>query len=282
MATSERTIEIEVDGVGIAGTLIEPGTLIPGVLFAHGWGGSRSQYLARAREIAGLGCVCLAFDLRGHAGTARQQATVSRDQNLHDLLAAYDRLAAHPAVDPQAVCVVGSSYGGYLASILTTLRPVKWLALRAPALYLDDGWDTPKLRLHELHDLKSYRRSVVPPKDNRALRAIQQFAGDVLLIESEDDQTIPRPVVTSYQEAARQARSLTLRCIAGADHGLTREADQRAYTQLLVGWLKEMLLGARRGPVEAAMADADSVPEDALPASRNAALGSRAGGARRG
>ncbi|MBK1713133.1 alpha/beta hydrolase family protein [Rubrivivax gelatinosus] len=264
MSTTEETIDIEVDDERIAGTFVAPGTLIPGVLFVHGWGGSRSQYLARARELAALGCVCLAFDLRGHAGTQAQQARVSRESNLRDLVAAYERLVAHPEVDPQAICVVGSSYGGYLAAILTTLKPVKWLALRAPALYLDAGWELPKLQLHQEQDLKTYRRSVVPPKDNRALRAFQQFEGDVLLIESENDRIIPHAVITSYQEAARQVKSLTLRCLAGADHGLSDEADQRAYTQVLVGWFKEMLLGARRGTVQPATADG-APPERPLP-----------------
>ena len=42
-----------------------------GVLFVHGWGGSQQQYLARAREIAALGCVCLTFDLAGMPAPSR-------------------------------------------------------------------------------------------------------------------------------------------------------------------------------------------------------------------
>jgi dipeptidyl aminopeptidase/acylaminoacyl peptidase len=68
---------------------------------------------------------------------------VTREDNLRDLLAAYDRLLAHPALDTSAIAVVGTSYGGYLASILTSLRPVRWLALRVPALYRDEEWHTP-------------------------------------------------------------------------------------------------------------------------------------------
>ena len=68
---------------------------MPGVLFVHGWGGSQQRDLTRARGIAGLGCVCLSFDLRGHAQTGHSE-TVTREQNLDDLLAAYDLLAQHP------------------------------------------------------------------------------------------------------------------------------------------------------------------------------------------
>lgn len=249
MSTIEEGIQIGVDAEHIAGTFVTPGTLIPGVLFVHGWGGSQEQYLARAREVAALGCVCLTFDLRGHAQTRRQFETVSREQNLADVTAAYDTLVQRRHVDPAAIAVVGSSYGGYLAAILTATRPVKWLALRAPALYMESGWQRPKLQLHKEQDLRSYRGSLVPPGDNRALQACKAFEGDMMLIQSELDTIIPKSVLTSYREAATRTRSLTYRCLSGADHGLTAESDQRAYSTVLVAWLKEMIAGARRGTV---------------------------------
>jgi uncharacterized protein len=250
MATLEEPVDIPVDSATIAGTFVTPGTLVPGVLFVHGWGGCQQQYLARARDVAGLGCICLAFDLRGHAQTHRQFDTVSRADNLQDVLSAYDALVKRRHVDPSAVAVIGSSYGGYLGSILTTLRPVKWLALRAPALYVDTGWDLPKLQLHRDQDLRAYRRQLVHADNNRALQAIHGFEGDVLLVESEQDSIVPKTVLTSYRDAATRARSLTYRCLDGADHGLIAEADQRAYSSVLLAWMKEMLLGARRGPVD--------------------------------
>lgn len=245
MTALEDQVEIVVDTQTIAGTFVTPGTLVPGVLFVHGWGGSQAQYLTRAREVAALGCVCLTFNLRGHVETRPLYETVSREINLRDVLAAYDLLAARRHVDPAAIAVVGSSYGGYLASILSSMRPVKWLALRAPALYIDSDWATPKLQLHQTQDLKSYRRNLVRASDNKALAACQAFGGDVLLIESEHDDIVPQAVLSSYREACTHASSLTYRCIPGADHGLTSEACQRAYTALLVAWLSEMVLGAR-------------------------------------
>lgn len=261
MSTLEEAARIAVGDVELAATVVSPGTLIPGVLFVHGWGGSQGQYLSRARDVAALGCVCLTFDLRGHAQTRGQFETVSRADNLEDVLAAYDSLVRRRPVDPGAIAVVGSSYGGYLAAILSTLRQVNWLALRAPALYIDSGWDSPKLQLHKDQDLGTYRQRLVLASENRALRAVQDFEGDVLLIESELDRIIPRAVLTSYREAATHARSLTYRVLAGADHGLTAEADQRAYSDVLVGWLKEMLAGARRGTRVPPVRESQPVPE---------------------
>src|ERR671921_1181682 len=118
MATRDSRISIRVDDQQISGTVVSPATVVPGVLFLHGWGGTQEQYLARAREIAALGCVCLTVDLRGHAETEEQKETVTREDNLRDALSAYDTLLRHPAIDERAIAVVGSSYGGDLGAPL--------------------------------------------------------------------------------------------------------------------------------------------------------------------
>ena len=134
MAATTEYIELVVGNERIAGTILAPRRRMPGILFVHGWGGSQQRDMLRGRHIAGLGCVCLTFDLRGHEKTQEQKQSINRAQNLEDLLVAYDRLIEHPGVDPERVAVIGTSYGGYLATILTSLRPVRWLAMRVPAL----------------------------------------------------------------------------------------------------------------------------------------------------
>ena len=81
------------------------------------------------------------------------------------------------------------------------MRPVSWLALRVPALYIDTGWELPKLQLHNDQDLRAYRRNFVATATNRALRACAAFKGDVLLVESEHDDLVPAEVIKSYRAA---------------------------------------------------------------------------------
>jgi uncharacterized protein len=271
MPTRDEPIYIRVEDEHILGTLISPGTLIPGVLFVHGWGGDQNQYVDRARELAALGCVCLTFDLRGHAQTHAQYETVSREESLRDVLAAYDFLAAQASVDADSIAVVGSSYGGYLAALLTSLRPVKWLALRAPALYKDSEWSLPKRKLMLAQGLELYRRQPVRPDESRALRACMGFTGDVLVVESEHDSIVPHQVIANYREACISARSLTYRAIAGADHALSGDLAQRAYTGVLVAWLTEMVFGARARdaspPEPAGAAEPETAPAALAPES---------------
>jgi uncharacterized protein len=244
MSIPGEPIDISVDGELIAGTLVSPSTKMPGVLFIQGWGSNQDQYLARAREIAALGCVCLTFEPRGVAKSDPRHRTVTRDENLRDVLSAYDVLAGRHDVASEAIGVVGSSYGGYLAAILSAMRPVRWLTLRAPALYKDENWAVPKEHL-DRNELVRYRQNVICPEDNRALRACAAFKGDVLIIESEYDDVVPHPVIANYRTAFEAAHSLTYRVISGADHGLSEETYQQSYASILVNWAAEMVVGVR-------------------------------------
>lgn len=244
MSVRSEIIEIKVGSQSISGSIVTPCEKFPGILFVHGWGGSQQRDLARAKNITGLGCVCLTFDLRGHERTEGLRGTVSREQSLADLLAAYDRLVSHPSVDPEAIAVIGTSYGGYLATILSAMRPIKWMALRVPALYWDADWNMPKQEL-DRDRLAHYRRSAVTAADNRALAACKEFRGDVLLIESERDDYVPHATLMSYRTAFELAHSLTYRLVDGADHALSSDISQSVYSSMLTNWISEMVIGAR-------------------------------------
>lgn len=246
MATRSEALSILVDDEAVSGTFLTPEMTVPGVLFVHGWGGSQKSDLDRAKGIAGLGCVCLTFDLRGHGETRAQQQRVSREHSLRDIVAAYDRLAAHPTIHNSAIAVVGSSYGGYLAAILSRIRPIRWLALHVPALYRDEDWNRPKRDLSRA-DLTAYRSQYILPADNRALQACREFDGDVLLVESEHDDFVPHTTIMSYRAAFQSSHSLTHRIVDGADHAFTSEVSQQAYTSILVNWFTEMVIGVRVG-----------------------------------
>ena len=136
-------------------------------------GGVASGMVMTATSYATLSIArgVLALAVIPFVATRARRESVTREDNMADLVAAYDFLAAHPQVDRGAMGVVGSSYGGYLATLLTGLRPVNWLALRAPALYKDSDWHLPKQQLSHRQDLASYRQQRIPAAENRALAA---------------------------------------------------------------------------------------------------------------
>ncbi len=69
--------------------------------------------------------------------------------------------------------------------------------------------------------------------------------GDVLLVESEQDDYVPHSTLMSYRSAFVSAHSLTHRIVDGADHALSSEASQKAYSSILAAWISEMVIGAR-------------------------------------
>lgn len=231
-------------GRQLIGQFFEPRTGFPGVLFVHGWAGSQKRDERRSRAISQLGCICLTFDMSGHGEMRHELESVTPAENLTDVCAAYDALAAHADVDASSIAVVASSYGAYLAAFLCAERKVRWLALRVPALYRDEDWQKPKFELKR-EDMQEYRRRQIPVRGNSALRMCEKFAGDVLIVESEIDDFVPRPTIASYVASFSKARSLTHRVIEGADHGLTSKESQRAYDELLLSWISEMVFGAR-------------------------------------
>lgn len=240
----EKKFRLEAEQSELEACFIEPRTGMPGVLFVHGWGGSQARDVERARTLARLGCVCLTFDMRGHGEQADELSRVTREDNLADIVAAYDRLSAHPLVDPSSIAVIASSYGAYLSTILTKLRAIRWLALRVPALYRDAEWETPKSELNR-EDIALYRSALIARESNRALAAAADFEGDALIVASGKDHLIPRTTTASYVAAFVKANSLSYRIIDGADHALSTTEALTSYQSILQHWMREMIYGAR-------------------------------------
>jgi hypothetical protein len=241
-----KTLRIPVGDSFIDGTLFpseKPSQRSPAVLFIHGWGSSGETYHAVAPRLAQLGATCLALTLRGHGATSHQQETVSRADSLQDVLTAYDRLLAEEGVDSQRVGVVGSSYGGYLAALLCAERSVRWLGLRAPALYKDEDFERPQVQLTQDPELQAFRRKPVLPTNNRALRCALRFHGEVLVVESANDTVIPHQVIANYLQSFYQVRSRTHYVLREADHALSTPAHRQQYEDVLYAWFKVCLAG---------------------------------------
>src|SRR5439155_22159416 len=109
MRFRDEAVAIQLDGEHLDGTLLVPTGLrepAPAVLFVHGWCGNQEQYLSRARTIAGLGCVCLTFDLPGHELTQPQHECVTREDSLQDARAAFHVRSRCRSVDALSVALV--------------------------------------------------------------------------------------------------------------------------------------------------------------------------------
>ena len=232
-----------VDGQKIKGTLIFPKAVKdknPGVLFIHGWTSSEEGYLPRAQAVAKHGAICLTINLRGHGKSDGSLEELSRKDHLNDVITAYDFLACQKNVDRNRIGVCGSSYGGYLASILSLKRKVKWLVLRVPALYRDSDFNIPTAKLIR-EDINIYRQSEIRPKENMALKAVSKFRGDLLLVESEKDEIVPKQTIKNYLQAVNPKITFDHKIMQNADHALTNKKWKLEFIEILSGWFAERL-----------------------------------------
>jgi pimeloyl-ACP methyl ester carboxylesterase len=202
-----------------------------GVLLVHGLGSDRATNVERALALADAqGATCLAVDLAGHGRSTGRLSEVTPRQNLRDVLAAYDALLREPGVQPGRLAVAAASYGAYLSVLLTEHRPAARLLLRAPALYTDASLDQPLGRRE--------RPEAETAADTRAVRALADYPGPVLVVESEHDEVVPAWLVRAY---ARARPGIEHQVLPGAQHALTEPAWRAAYTSILLAFLAEAL-----------------------------------------
>lgn len=239
-----KNIWIKVQNQKIKGTLFYPPKVKsknPGVLFIHGWSTGEENYVKRAAAVAEKGAICLTISLRGHSKSDGKLEEFSRQDHLEDVIAAHDFLVSQENVDPNKVGVCGASYGGYLASILSSKRNIKWLALRVPALYPDEKFNIPTAQLI-IEDQNVFRQQKIETKENIALTAISQFANPMLLIESENDIVVPHQTTENYIRSMQNNKNVTHIVIKNADHDLTKEEWKQEFIDILVKWFGEKFI----------------------------------------
>jgi esterase/lipase len=231
-------VTISVNQQSIRGNLYTPVTAAKtsAILFIHGWTGKPNNNAARV--LVGDGFCAMTFSLRGHNDSDGDIHSISRKTSLDDAVVAYDYLRSRISSDT-GIIAVGSSYGAYIAALLSVERPLSALSLRVPANYPDVGFDDPQWgRGHEDDVITKWRNSMVHFSDNRALQALHDFAGPVQIIEAEDDELVPSQTIQNYMAAVPDASRLEYHCMKGWPHSLGSDPQRNTdFQKILLDWL---------------------------------------------
>ncbi|MEK7111369.1 MAG: alpha/beta fold hydrolase [Patescibacteria group bacterium] len=208
----------------------------PVVLAIHGWTSEMARYPERIAPLIEMGWIGVLFDMRGHGETGGKLKTLSVKDHHEDCLAAYDYIKNIEYADTENIAVFGSSYGGYQACLLAAKRPVKHLILKAPAQYGDVLFEIPdKQRSTETTEYRLHHHT---PQDNQALRAINNFKGNILFIECEKDEQVPKQVINDYRSATTKNYDYEL--LAGADHSCHNPGSNQAMLDVMAGWFRKL------------------------------------------
>lgn len=236
-----KNVLIKVKEQKIKGTLFYPRPLKtknPAILFIHGWTSNEKGYAPRAEALSKLGFICLTFNLRGHDGKQKTLDKFSRADHLEDCIAAYDFLLSQNGVDKTQIGIIGASYGAYFGSILSLKRKLKWIVLRAPALYHNEKFDSSTSKLINDREDEFFQR-MKPEKNNLALEGIKKFKGDLFIIESDKDKIIPNRIIKYFKNAIIDKTKISHRVIKNAKHELTEGKQKQEFIDILVRWFEQ-------------------------------------------
>ncbi|WP_051325714.1 alpha/beta hydrolase family protein [Glycomyces tenuis] len=131
--------DIEHDGRALRGVLHLPAaaTGVPAVALCHGFGGNRAEFgytfVRLAERLAERGVAACRFDFAGCGDSDGDFDDLTVSDQVAQALAVLDALAAHPAVAPERLSLMGMSLGGLTAQLAAARRPVRSLTLWAPA-----------------------------------------------------------------------------------------------------------------------------------------------------
>lgn len=236
-----KKIEFSVNNYKLRGVIISPQELKtknPAILFIHGWTSEKERSYQYASGLAKLGYICFLFDMRGHGESEGDINKAFIKEFLDDVLAAYDYFVKVKGVNQENISIIGSSFGGYLAALLTTKRRVKRLALRVPADYPDNTFNKSKMQNSgsENASVVAWRTKPKKPSETFALNAIHNFNGEVLVIESEKDDVVPHESVQNYLNAVKDKSKLTHIVMKGAPHSTKEGPFRDKVEQILVDW----------------------------------------------
>lgn len=240
-----QKISFTVDGLNLSGTIFSPPNpkeKNPAILFVHGWMSSQESALERAEALSKLGYVCMTFSMRGHGESEGDLKKILRREFLDDVIAAYDFLSQPSNVDSNNISVAGASFGAYLASVLTSKRKVKNIVLRVPANYPDESFEKPQF-LFSGNDIPSELKPKFTNLDNDtlAINALKNFNGDVLVVESENDDIIPHSTVQGFIEAIHDKSKVQYVLMKGADHSIKDEKNRAIYSKILIDFFQNKL-----------------------------------------
>ena len=179
-----------------------------------------------------LGITSVIFDYSGHGDSPFNIEETSPAQHFLEVVTVFDWIKEK--YPNRKVFVIGSSYGGFLATQLTKYRKFDGLILRAPAIYKPSEFYT-LMKNEDREGTQTFRRDVEALKTHPLLARASEFTGKVLLVVHEHDEEIPRETTDAYANAF----SPEIVLIKGITHSLDNATEKQItdYNQKIFEWL---------------------------------------------
>jgi esterase/lipase len=231
-------LEIFLPGYSVAATLHKPAQPSKHIMLSLiGYTSTKDRYVDFLESFTQeLGITSLVFDYSGHGKSPFELANTTPAQHFLEVIAAFDWITAR--YPDYAISVIGSSYGGYFATMLTEYRTFHNVILRAPAIYKPEDFYTAwQERDRIAEESKSYRRDKQALNTHPLIKQASKYRGKALVLVHENDQDVPSETTDAYIHALRADSYLA----EGFPHGLIHvpKEDQEGYKRYIITWLKK-------------------------------------------
>jgi esterase/lipase len=181
------------------------------VLWLQGWTSSMNSHREGVEKIAKrTGITFTTLDYAGHGLHKLPLEKSTRKQQHEEVVAVFDELKR---LGYDKVIVIGGSFGGYQAGLLTSKRPVHATILRAPANYPDDEFELLYEETIRSKDYTAYTKTKESDDmliNSSATKAIENYDGFVYVLEHELDETVPAKVPRHYFEIAKHGNYIII------------------------------------------------------------------------
>lgn len=238
-----KSVNFEVGGQKVSGHFFYPDApkaKNPAILLIHGWTSGQDRLYGQAEELAKLGYICMTFDLRGHGESEGDIKVQTRQDFLDDVLAAYDLLAKDDLVTADNITAIGSSFGSYLGDLLSSHRNINKLIMRVPANYPDGDPSETIYKYADTYELMEWRKQPKNYDEVESLKYLHDFRGNILIVESGEDEVVPHQTIQNYLDAVNDKSKLRHIVMEGAPHSITDFPElKKEFNKIVINWLKD-------------------------------------------
>lgn len=197
------TLQIECAGYSLAADWYE-GRSDDALLTLIGFESNKAKYVDMIQAIINhTGTAAIVLDYSGHGDSPFALSDISPAQHFLEVIVAFDWLKInHP---DKHLSVMGTSYGGFHATLLTQFRAFDQLILRVPAIYPEDVFYTKWKDMDVDYIRGTYRHETKDLEDHSMLRRAREFRGKTLVVTHELDDICPPNVTEAFVNAFQAA-----------------------------------------------------------------------------
>jgi len=231
----KREVEFKVGNDTLRGTLFIPSGKgpFPAVIFFHGSESTGETYFELGEKLSQNGILGFAFNYRGCGVSDGNIKEQTLGMGLEDAKAAMELFFPQKEVDRERVGISGSSYGAFLASMISPKYNFKSMILIVPASYARSSMNV----IHGTHirTLDDFNKS-------DSYQEIEKFKGSLLVIRSEFEDVLPMGMAEKYFEVAKDAKRKENYLLKGAKHRIKLNPKAKeVMVEKVINWFLETL-----------------------------------------